>query len=76
MPLFRYPFRYGELSDTPTPTPTSTPTPTRTATPIDTPSPRSTEDIKFGEGALIPGLSTPIVALLMLVTAIMLNKRE
>lgn len=66
--------RYGELSDTPTPT--STPTLTRTATPIDTPSPRSTEDIKFGEGALIPGLSTPIVALLMLVTAIMLNKRE
>ena len=66
--------RYGELSGTPTSTPTLTPI--KTATPIDTPSPGSTEDIKFGEGALIPGLSTPIVALLMLVTAIMLKKRE
>ena len=47
-----------------------------TATSIDTPSPRSTEDIKFGDGALIPGLSTPVVALLMLVTAILLKKRE
>ncbi len=60
--------RYGETSDTPTSTPT--------ATSIDTPSPRSTEDIKFGDGALIPGLSTPIVALLMPVTAILLKKRE
>ncbi|KAF5418734.1 MAG: hypothetical protein C5S45_07715 [Candidatus Methanocomedens sp.] len=66
--------RYGETSDTPTSTPTPTPAPT--ATSIDTPSPRSTEDIKFGDGAPIPGLSTPIVALLMLVTAILLKKRE
>ena len=64
--------RYGEPSNTPTPTPTPTPT----ATTIDTPSPRSTEYIKFGEGALIPGLSTPTVALLMLITAIVLKKRE
>ena len=31
---------------------------------------------KFGEGALIPGLSIPTVALLMLITAILLKKRE
>lgn len=66
--------RYGETSDTPTSTPTPTPAPT--AIPLDTPSPRSTEDIKFGDGAPIPGLSTPIVALLMPVTAILLKKRE
>ena len=76
--------KYGEQSDTPTSTPTPTPTPTPTLTltptpttiPIDTTSSRGTEDIKFGEGALIPGLSTPTVALLMLITAILLNKRE
>ena len=66
--------RYGEPSNTPTSTPTLTPTPT--ATTIDTPSPRSTEYIRFGEGALRPGLSTPIVALLMLATAILLKKKE
>ncbi len=70
--------RYGEQSDTPTSTPTATPTPkpTSTAIPIDTPSPVSTEDIKFGDGALIPGLSVTTVALLMLITAILFKKRE
>lgn len=74
--------KYGEPSDTPTstptltPTPTTTPTPTQTTIPIDTPSPGSTEDIKFGVGALIPGLSTPTIALLMLITAILLKKKE
>lgn len=68
--------RYEEPGGTPTSTPTPTSTLTPTATTIDTPSPRSTEYIRFGEGALIPGLSTPIVALLMLITAIMLKKRE
>ena len=68
--------RHGEPGNSPTPTSTPTTTPTPAATTIDTPSPRSTEYIKFGEGALIPGLSTPIVALLMLVTAIVLKKRE
>jgi len=71
-------FRYGETSDTPTSAPTSTPipTPTGTSTPVDTPSPRSTEDIKFGEGALIPGLSTPVVVFLILITAILQKRRE
>jgi hypothetical protein len=66
--------RYGETSDTPTST--QTPTPAPTAIPLDTPSPRSTEDIQFGDGALIPGLSTPVVVFLMLITAILLKKRE
>lgn len=68
--------RYGEPGNTPTPTATATPTPTRTTTPIDTPSPRSTEDIKFGEGALIPGLSTPVVVFLILIVTILQNKSK
>jgi hypothetical protein len=69
--------RYGEPGDTltSTTTPTPTPSPTRTATPIDTPSPRTTEDIKFGEGALITGISTPVVVLLILFN-IILQKRK
>ena len=74
--------KYGKLREkttstpTPTITPTPTPTPTATAIPIDTTSPGSTEDINFGDGAIIPGLSIPAVVLLMLITAILLKKRE
>ena len=65
--------RYGEPSSyTPTPTPTAT----KTAVPTDTPSPRSTRDVNFGDGALIPGFTAPMVGAVLILTVLTLKKQR
>lgn len=64
--------RYGEEKATSIQTPTQAGTPE----PTDTPVPRSTEDIAFGEGALIPGPSVVTLAALLLLAAVMHKKRK
>jgi len=70
--------RYGEPSDTATPTPTPTPTATatKTAVPADTPSPSSTRVVAFGDGAMIPGLSAPLVGAVLILATLILKKQR
>ncbi len=64
--------RYGEPSNTATPTPTAT----KTAVPTDTPLPSSTRDVAFGDGAMIPGFSAPLVGAVLILTALILKKQR
>ncbi|MCL7475179.1 MAG: S-layer protein domain-containing protein [Methanosarcinales archaeon] len=64
--------RYGEPSSTVTTKPTAT----KTAVPTDTPSPLSTREVDFGEGAIIPGLSAPLVMAIMILSAVILKKQR
>ncbi|MDF1556889.1 MAG: S-layer protein domain-containing protein [ANME-2 cluster archaeon] len=66
--------RYGEPSATATPTPTSTAT--KAAGSTDTLSPRSTRDVAFGEGALIPGLTAPMIGAILILTALTMKRRK
>ncbi|MCL7415187.1 MAG: hypothetical protein M8349_03890 [ANME-2 cluster archaeon] len=66
--------RYGESSSTATSTATSTAI--KTAVPTDTPSPRGTMVVAFGEGALIPGLTAPIIGAILILTALMMKRRK
>ncbi|MBW6517023.1 MAG: hypothetical protein K0A89_00775 [ANME-2 cluster archaeon] len=66
--------RYGEPSSTVTTKPTATAT--NTAVSTDTPSPLSTRDVSFGDGAIIPGLSAPLVMAIMILSAVILKKQR
>lgn len=66
--------RYGEPSNAVTAKPTATAI--RAAVATDTPSPLSTRDVSYGEGAIIPGLGVPLIGAVLMLSAAILNKQR